>query len=172
VGYLPHPRSSLRARRLFSDRFVCMLRAGHPVLDAPLTLDGYLALRHIAVSRRDGREGLLTPALAALGVERRIALVIPHFLAAPAVVAASDLAVTVPSGLARLYAGAGVVGIPLPFAVPPIELALYWHERLQDDAAHRWLRGVFVDLFAHQEGERPLGIVARSAPVYGDYSPR
>lgn len=148
VGYLPHPRSSLRSRRLFADKFVCMVRAGHPVLEAPLTFERYAALFHVAVSRRGGREGLVTTALAALGVERRIALVIPHFAAAPGVVAASDLAVTVPSGLARLYADSGVLGIELPFEVPDIELALYWHERLQEDAASRWLRGVFVALFA------------------------
>jgi DNA-binding transcriptional LysR family regulator len=170
VGYLPHPRSSLRSRRLFSDHFVCMVRAGHPMLDAPLTLERYAALRHVVVSRRAAREGLLTPALAALRVERSVALVVPHFLAAPAIVAVSDLAVTVPSGLARLYGRAGVVGVPLPFAVPRIELALYWHERLQDDAANRWLRGVFVELFAHEAGERPLNLVA-PADAYGHYSP-
>jgi DNA-binding transcriptional LysR family regulator len=170
VGYLPHPRSSLRSRRLFSDHFVCMVRSGHPMLDAPLTLDSYSALRHVVVSRRAAREGLLTPALAALGVERSVALVVPHFLAAPAIIAVSDLAVTVPSGLARLYGRSGVVGVPLPFAVPPIELALYWHERLQDDAASRWLRGVFVELFAHEAGERPLNLVARG-DAYGHYSP-
>ena len=148
VGYLPHPRSSLRARRLFSDRFVCMVRTGHPVLDAPLTLERYAALSHIAVSRAGGREGVVTAALAALGVERRIALVIPHFAAAPGVVAASDLAVTVPSNMIGMYAAAGVAGIEVPFALPPIELALYWHERLHEDAGSRWLRALFVELFA------------------------
>lgn len=148
IGYLPHPRSSLRARKLFSDNFVCMVRVDHPVLADPMTLKKFAELSHVAVSRRGGREGLVTAALATLGVERRIALVIPHFAAAPAVVAASDLAVTVPSGLARLFASSGVVGIELPFAMPRIELALYWHERLHEDPANRWLRAAFVELFA------------------------
>lgn len=150
VGYLPHPRSSLRSRRLFLDSFVCMVRRGHPVLNAPLTLDRYTGLSHVAVSRRGAREGLVTTTLAALGVERRIALAIPHFAAAPGVVAASDLAVTVPGSLMRLCAGSGVVGVALPFASPSIELALYWHERLHEDAAHQWLRATFVTLFAQR----------------------
>lgn len=148
VGYLPHPRSSLRSRRLFSDGFVCMVRAGHPVLEGPLTLERYAALSHVVVSRGGVREGIITNALAALGVERRIALIVPHFAAAPGVVAASDLAVTVPSGLVEVTASAGIVGITLPFEVPRVQIALYWHERLQEDAACRWLRGAFVDLFA------------------------
>lgn len=152
VGYLPHPRGSLRSRRLFTDRFVCMLRAGHPALEQPFTLERYLALSHVAVSRAGGREGLVTTMLAGLGAERRIALVIPHFAAAPGVVAATDLAVAVPSQLADVYAGAGVVTLPLPFDVPRIEIALYWHDRLQEDPASRWLRGVFVALFGRSDG--------------------
>lgn len=150
VGYLPHARSSLRSRRLFTDGFVCMLRAGHPILEGEFTLDRYLALSHVAVSRAGGREGLVSSALAALGAERRIALVVPHFAAAPGVVAASDLAVTVPSLLIGIYAEAGVAAVQLPFHVPHVELALYWHERLQEDTASRWLRGVFVTLFGRQ----------------------
>lgn len=147
IGYLPQPRGSLRSRRLFTDCFVCMLRTGHPALEHPLTLERYLALSHVAVSRAGGREGLVTATLAGLGAERRIALVIPHFAAAPGVVAGTDLAVAVPSQLADVYAGTGVVTIPLPFDVPRIEIALYWHDRLQEDPASRWLRGVFVALF-------------------------
>ena len=147
VGYLSNPRSSLRSRKLFSVRFRCIVRAGHPVLDGPLTLDRYAALSHIAVSRRGGREAMVTTALAALGIERRIALVVPHFFATPAVVAATDLAVTVPANLAQLYEGRGIVSLDLPFAVPAVELALYWHERMHEDPANRWLRTAFVDLF-------------------------
>ncbi len=148
VGYLPHPRSSLRSRLLFTDGFVCMVRAGHPLLNAKMTVESYAALSHIAVSRAGAREGIVSNALAALGVERRIALVMPHFAAAACVVAASDLAVTVPSRLVQAQSAAGVVGVELPFDVPRIEVALYWHERLQEDAASRWLRSAFVSMFA------------------------
>lgn len=148
VGYLVAPRSSLRSRRLFSEVFVCMVRSDHPAAGVPLTLEGYLALSHVAVARRGGQEGKITAALNALGVERRVALTIPHFAAAPGVVAASDLVVTVPRKMVDLYANIGVIGLPVPFAVPGLELALYWHERSQDDPANRWLRGVFVELFS------------------------
>ena len=148
IGYLPQPRSSLRSRRLFSDHFVCMLRKGHPALQQELTLERYLALSHVAVSRAGGREALVATALAGLGAARRVVLVVPHFVAAPGVVAASDLVAAVPCQLAEIYANAGVVTTKLPFEVPRIEIALYWHERLHEDPASRWLRGVFVSLFA------------------------
>lgn len=148
IGYLANPRGSLRSRRLFSDNFVCMVRTGHPVLSAPLTLERYLDLLHISITRAGARDSLVTASLAGLGVERQIALVIPHFAGAPQIVAATDLAVTVPSKLVAVYTSTGVVGVPPPFMIPEIVLAMFWHERLQEDMAHRWLRDVFVHLFA------------------------
>ena len=148
IGYLADPRGSLRHRHLFNDNFVCMVRRGHPVAEHErLTLERYLNLPHAVVSRRGGREGLVTAALASLGVERRVSLVVPHFAATPGVIAASDLAVTVPSDLVRSAAATGLIGLALPFEVPEVSVAMYWHERLQGDAMNRWLREVFVKLF-------------------------
>jgi len=155
VGYLPAPRSSLRSRRLFSDTFVCMMRADHPATALPLTLADYLALSHVAVARRGGQEGKIAAALNVLGVERDVALTIPHFAAAPGVVAASDLVVTVPRRMVEIYAHQGMVGVAIPFDVPGLELALYWHERSQEDPANRWLRNVFVELFSNPMPVRP-----------------
>ena len=157
IGFLADPRGSLRRRHLFTDHFVCMVRRGHPVAEAgPLTLERYLRLPHAVVSRRGEREGLVTAALAGLGVERRVSLVVPHFGATPGVIAASDLAVTVPSDLLRTGAAAELTGLPLPFAVPEIPVAMYWHERLQHDAMNRWLREVFVRLFTRGPAEPSL----------------
>lgn len=156
VGYIVAPRTGLRTRRLFSDHFVCMVRSGHPAAAAPLTRDAYLGLPHVAVSRRGGREGLVATTVAGLGGERgdergraqRVVLSLPHFAAAAGTVATSDLAATVPSRLVAAYAALGLVGLPLPFSIPDVQMALYWHDRVQDDPAHRWLRHAFVRLFA------------------------
>ena len=148
VGYLPHPRSSLRFRPLFTDRFACFMRHGHPSAnETALTLERFSALSHVVVSRKGGREGLVSEALEAAGVRRHVSLVVPHFSAAAAVVAVTDLAATLPSTMMPLFGGANLVSVPLPFNIPQIDLSLYWHERVQEDAASRWLRSVFVTLF-------------------------
>lgn len=151
IGYLAAPRGSLRARRLFTDGFVCMVRAGHPALDEPFTLERYLALSHILVARRGSQDGPVSAVLAGLGVERSVALTIPHFAAAPQVIAASDLAVTVPSQLGHIYADAGITTLPLPFATPSVQISIYWHERLHADPANRWLRDTLVSLLAQDD---------------------
>ncbi|MCP4559066.1 MAG: LysR family transcriptional regulator [Bosea sp.] len=154
IGYLLNPRGSLKSRQLFSDNFVCMVREGHPILDGPLTLERYLDLAHISIAKAGARESLVTASLAALGVERQIALVIPHFAGTPQIIAATDLAVTVPRKLVDAYSSKDIVSIPLPFETPDIGISMFWHERLQEDAPHRWLRETFVELFKIQRPSR------------------
>lgn len=151
VGYIAAPRGSLRVRVLFQDRFVCMMRAGHPAASEALTLERYLALSHVAVSRH-GPERLVTNVLLGMGVERRMLLSIPHFAAAPTIILQSDLVVTVPSRLVRVFASMGVTSRELPFAVPALSLSLYWHEQQSGDPANRWMRALFVELFGSEAG--------------------
>ncbi len=156
VGFIAAPRGSLRVRPLFQDRFVCMMRAGHPAAAAPLTLERYLALSHVAVSRH-GPERLVANALLALGAERRMLLSTPHFAAAPTIILQSDLVVTVPSRLVGIFAPMGVTSQELPFAVPSLSLSLYWHEQQSDDPANRWMRALLLELFRQEHGASPTG---------------
>jgi hypothetical protein len=36
----------------------------------------------------------------------------------------------------------------LPFATPEITISLLWHPRLDGDPAHRWLRGLVIEVCA------------------------
>jgi DNA-binding transcriptional LysR family regulator len=36
---------------------------------------------------------------------------------------------------------------PLPIRIPSFEVSLYWHPRVENDAANRWLRGALLELF-------------------------
>lgn len=133
--------ASIKAQRLFDERFVCVLRAGHPAAKRPLTLARYVALPHALIAPRGRAGGYVDDALAARGLSRRIALVIPHFLVAPFAVANSDLVVTLAERVARAFAGV----LPLSIVAPPLELPgfsfhQFWHERVDRDPAHRWLR--------------------------------
>lgn len=130
----------LRTQALFRDRFVGVVRRGHPLGKGKVTPARYVAGRHVLVSRRGGEKGLIDEALGPLGLERRIATVVGGFSAALALARGSDLIATVPerhTGNLR----AGMHSFPLPFASPRITVALLWHPRLDADPAHRWLRG-------------------------------
>lgn len=141
-GTVP-PEAPFRYRMLFSERFVVVLRAGHPALAREIGLDRWLRLDHAVVSLGDPGQSPVETALAGLGLARRVVLTSPSFAANLAAVAASDLVATVP---ARLAAGmpAGLVVRPLPLAVPAFDYGMIWHPRGEVSPALRWLRGLIA----------------------------
>lgn len=131
----------LRTQALFRDRFVAVVRPGHPLARRKLTAARYAAGRHIVVSRRVREGGPIDDALLALGLKREVATIVGSFATALALARATDLIASVPerhTGNLR----DGLRTLPLPVAVPEITVAMLWHPRLDADAAHRWLRGI------------------------------
>jgi DNA-binding transcriptional LysR family regulator len=122
---------------LMSERYVCMLRRGHPLAGRALTLESYLALGHIHISSR--REGLghVDAALNRLGKQRNIRMRVQHYMVAPQIALRTDLALTAPLGLIQ---GIDAVQLELPFALPAMEWHLYWHRSADRDQANAWLR--------------------------------
>jgi len=129
----------VRAQGLFRDRFIGVVRTGHPLSEGEITPARYAAGRHILVSRRDRDGGPIDDALSQLGLKREIATVVGGFATALALARASDLIATVPERHTDALR-AGMVAFALPFAAPDITVSLLWHPRMDADPAHRWLR--------------------------------
>src|SRR5262249_54000738 len=73
-------RPGILARRLFDDRFVCVVRLGHPLEHQRLTVARFAAASHALIAPRGKEGGLVDDALAKLGHERKVAVAVPHFL--------------------------------------------------------------------------------------------
>jgi DNA-binding transcriptional LysR family regulator len=137
----------VRAQALFRDRFVGVVRKGHPLSKGKVTPARYAAGKHILVARRPLKRGALDDTLESLGLTREIATIVGGFSAALALARSSDLIATVPerhTGSLRT----GMHSFPLPVAVPEMTVSLLWHPRLDADPAHRWLRGCVRDVCA------------------------
>ncbi|MBL8831322.1 MAG: LysR family transcriptional regulator [Rhodospirillales bacterium] len=129
----------LRVQALFDDRFVGVVRKGHPLARGKVTLARFAAGRHVHVGRRDLDRGMVDEAMKPLGAERRIVAIAGGFSAALALARGSDLIACVPerhTGNLR----AGMHSFALPFPAPEVTVSLVWHPRLDADPAHRWLR--------------------------------
>ena len=155
---VPAPaEGGLIRRTLFRDRLVCLIRGEHPLLagtagrrsrkKGSLSLEDYSRLSHLLVSPSGEGQGPVDRALAERGLARRVALRIPHFYSALAIVARSDLVLTAPTTLARLAPKKPeVVALSPPLRLPGHSVNLVWHERFSKDPAHAWLREVLADV--------------------------
>lgn len=136
----PATGPEVRAQALFRDRFVGVVRTGHPLAAGAVTVERFAAAMHALVSRSGPDRGLIDDALQPHGTERRIAVVVGGFAEALALVRATDLVTSVPDRH-TVNLRTGLHTFALPVAVPEITVSLLWHPRQDADAAHRWLRG-------------------------------
>ena len=137
----------IRQQALFTDRFVCLVRQGHPAATSGLTLSlsQYASLSHVLVAPRGKPGSMVDRRLAEHGIKRRVARLVPHFLIAPFIVARSDAIVTLSERLAqRLVPLLGLEILEPPLALEPYTVSMTWHERYDNDAAHRWLRDALL----------------------------
>lgn len=141
IGSLPGLVSQTRTRPLFSDHYVCLMSARHPLVGRRMTLDQFAKTRHVMVNSPSSGHALLERLLASHGVTRRIVARIPQFTVLPQLLADSDLLVILPLRVARLFeAGGQLKHVELPIAIPSFEVRMHWHPRHETMAAHRWVR--------------------------------
>ena len=127
------------AQKLFDERFVCAIRKGHPLAAKPLTAAQFAGLFHVLVAPRGRAGSIVDKVLAKQGRRRRVAVTVPHFLAAPDIVRATDAVVTLGARLAKALSQ-GLVLVPPPVPLPGFTVVMYWHERNNADPAHQWFR--------------------------------
>lgn len=136
----------VRTQALFRDRYIGVVRSGHPLSKGKVTPARYATGRHICVSRRDIDQEPIDEALALLGLKRDIVVaLVGGFSTALALARTSDLIASVPerhTGSLR----AGMFSFALPVSVPGFTVSMLWHPRLDSDLGHRWLRGLVRDV--------------------------
>jgi DNA-binding transcriptional LysR family regulator len=100
------------------ERVVLVMRTRHPFRKNP-SLDRYCNAQHMVVSLGGDAHGFVDQVLAKADRSRRVALTVPNFMFALAIVAETDLICAVPKKFAAAYAARfGLVAIdaPLPLA--------------------------------------------------------
>lgn len=152
IGYFAEFGDSFFAQRLFAEHYVVLLRVDHPAIGARLTRAAYLQATHIsyrpAAASHELLDERLDRAFARAGVQRHVGLQVAHSMGLSMVVAQTDLIATVPSRLALSFADtSGLRVLPLPLAVPAIEIRQHWHLRSHQDPANQWLRAQVAALF-------------------------
>lgn len=128
--------ADLRHAPLLRDTF-CVVSRRRRRLDVA----SYMAAKHVAVSSR--RTGLAVEdmVLSRLGYQRDVTVRCRHYEAAFHIVSGSDQLLTMARRRAEaLHALLGNHLLPMPLALPPLELHLYWHRQSDSEPRNRWLR--------------------------------
>ncbi|WP_321945142.1 LysR family transcriptional regulator [Paraburkholderia sp. J10-1] len=150
--------ADLHARRLFDERYVCVMRADHPAAARRLTLERFCALDHALVSYAGASlSGVTDEALARLGRARRVTVSVNSFLVLPDILLTSDLIAVVPSRLVKDARGSaqGLAVIEPPLEIPGFTKTLAWHERTHRSPGHQWVRALLFETCEALAGATP-----------------
>ena len=151
IGPFPAVPARFDAQLLGEEDFVVVAREGHPFALAP-DLPSYCAASHVLVSQTGDAAGFVDHALAELGLQRRVALTVPGFFMALAIVAATDFLCAVPRSFALTHGpSASLAIIEAPLSLPRFDLRTVVPKAALADAGLAWLRTALAPLPA----ERP-----------------
>ncbi|MFJ3047952.1 LysR family transcriptional regulator [Herbaspirillum chlorophenolicum] len=165
IGVVSDMGPEVRIQALYRDRFVGVVRSGHPLAKGKMTLQRYVQFGHVAASRHGRADGPVDEALAAAGVEREVLAMVPSFPAALAVARGSDLVAVVPASYLAAERLVNTFVFELPAATGQITISQMWHPRLELDPAHRWLREVVRRVCGEARSEQVE--IRRLAPEIG-----
>jgi DNA-binding transcriptional LysR family regulator len=152
LGYVPGLDANCVSQTLFVDEHVCVVRAGHPLRKSRPTREDLAALRYVYASTNATGHRMVEQWLDELDVKRDVVLRLPHFVVAPEIVMNTDLAVIFPKSIAqRFNRGKAFRVLPLPFALPPIEIKVHSHTQFASDPGIGWLREALFAMFHRPE---------------------
>ena len=133
--YIP---ARFHARSLYDEDFVIAMRAGHPFADDP-TLERYCEMQHLVVSFTGDPHGFVDEVLAKQGYSRRVALTVPSFMFALAVVADTDLISALPRRFVAMHAARfGVLSLDAPLPLTNFRLNAIAPRAAMMDAGLAW----------------------------------
>ncbi len=147
IDYLHFDDDDLHYQPLREEELAVIACANHPEIKGRLTLSQYQNCHHVSVHPRAGRGAPLEIVLGSAKVQRKVQLLVPHYLAIPSIVAHSHLLGTVPRPLAEHFAQQYSLQIlSIPIAMAPVQVSLIWHKQQNAAVGLKWLREQIVSV--------------------------
>ncbi|WP_428035327.1 LysR family transcriptional regulator [Amphritea sp.] len=130
-------------KQLGSDSYSCLVNQNHPLAGQTLSLADYIAAEHIGISAGGDKIRAVDEALLQLNLQRAMKLTVPFIHSAMAITSRANYLLTLPSRIATTLGstyGLSIMPLPDQLKIPASNYYLIWHQRLQGDPAHRYLR--------------------------------
>jgi DNA-binding transcriptional LysR family regulator len=146
-GLFPEQIAWHEKQLLFREQFVCVCRSDRLFIEDTLSLQDYVNAAHLLVSVQEDMVGRVDYLLAQQNLTRHIALSVPHFLVAPAILAQTNLIATLPARVAHEFAPSlNLKILPCPFPLKGFSVFMRWHQSMRDRTSHSWLRAVITEV--------------------------
>ncbi len=144
MGFRDHP--GVHRTLLYDEPYACAVRESHPTIRGDVTLQQFADAGHVIVTRKTTTESTpIDKQLAALGLERRIAMQVPSFPLGLTAVRSSDLVLSGPGNFLRTeQASLGLIVMDHPLVTRTYAVSMMWHARGDRDPANQWLREQIV----------------------------
>lgn len=131
-------------RTLYEEDFVIAMRAGHPFADDP-SLAAFCEKQHLVVSLTGDPRGFVDQDLERRGMSRRIALTVPNFMFALAVLAETDLISALPRRFVAMHARRfDVICVEPPLPLARFQLNAVASRAALMDAGLAWLFDLLI----------------------------
>ncbi len=130
---------------VMTETLLTLSRRDHPGMAEKISLETYLAHQHVALAPWTSAMPMIELALSKRGLQRHIAVVVPHFLSMPMMVRTTQMLCTLPRRMALLYADLfDLKTHEVPVRVPQFPIYLIWHESADLDPSHQWFRNQLI----------------------------
>lgn len=142
IAFWPYPApKEFNFRTVLQCGMKCLVQKARAPQSGRITMDDYIERQHVCVTRSDKYNSLVDLLLSARGYCRNIKAYVPYFMAAAFVAASSECVATVPDLMAApLAAVTGTQIVDPPKEFPTIDYLQVWHESMDGNVAHAWLR--------------------------------
>ncbi|CAH1653320.1 LysR family transcriptional regulator [Chelatococcus asaccharovorans] len=145
ASVFPRHDPSFTRKEMLREHYRVLMRRDHPAA-ADFTLERWIDFPHVLVSARGETRGDLDDALAAIGRQRHVGIVVPSFIMVPPLLEGADLIAMLPSRCLPLDTAERFVVFEPPIPVPGFPLHLAWHVRRNADIAVQHVAGVMTEL--------------------------
>jgi DNA-binding transcriptional LysR family regulator len=139
ISAVEAPAERFASQLLVEDRYVAVMRHGHPAADRALDLATFADLPRLVISSSGEDVRFIDEALASLEKARSVILETPY-LSAGTVLGRSDMVAVLGRQIAQEFRRSYRIEIKeLPFESPQLRSIMLWHHRFDDQPVHRWL---------------------------------
>ena len=147
IGFLPIVEGTA-SHKLLADRYLLLVRAQHPIATSasPATpiAERLRELDYLVVRSHDAT----TRILQLLGLEHRVRLVTSNFLALPAIVRNTNLAVLMPRAIGMGFEPSEHYHLIEPgLPLKDFTVSLHWSRRFEQQPIQLWFRKLVLELF-------------------------